>query len=84
MVATEPVEVQVSLEDEDPRVNTRGSLMLGVAAGRDRQYSVVERELVSKSRVCHRHVLYKPPQWLMLIVKGEIILREGLLLCINI
>ena len=36
VVATEPVEVQVRVEDEDPWVNTRGLLMVGTAAGRDR------------------------------------------------
>ena len=30
-MATEPVEVQVRLEDEDPEVNTRGLEMLGMA-----------------------------------------------------
>ena len=32
VVAIEVVEVQVRLEDEDPRVNTRGLVMLGIAA----------------------------------------------------
>ena len=40
VVATEPVEVQVRVEDEDPGVNIRGLVMLGLAAGRSRQCSV--------------------------------------------
>ena len=35
VVATEPVEVQVRVEDEDPGVNTRGLMMLGIAARRE-------------------------------------------------
>ena len=31
VVATEPVEVQVRVEDEGSRVNTRGLVMLGMA-----------------------------------------------------
>ena len=31
VVATEPVEVQVRVEDGDPGVNTRGLVMLGIA-----------------------------------------------------
>ena len=34
VVAGEPAEVQVRVEDEDPRVNTRGLVMEG-GAGRD-------------------------------------------------
>ena len=37
VVATEVLEMQVRVEDEDPQVNTRGLVMLGLAAGRDRQ-----------------------------------------------
>ena len=33
VVAGEPVEVQVRLEDEDPGVNSRGLVMLGRAEG---------------------------------------------------
>ena len=36
VVATEPVEVQVRVEDEDPRVNTSELVMVGAATGRDR------------------------------------------------
>ena len=43
MVATEVVEVQVRVEDEDPEVNTRGLMILGLSAGGDRQCSVAER-----------------------------------------
>ena len=42
VVATEPVEVQVRVEDEGSGVNTRGLVMLGVAAGRGRQFSVAK------------------------------------------
>ena len=51
MVATEPVELQVRVEDEVPEVNTRGFMMLGIAAGRDRQRSVADFE----SKVCQKH-----------------------------
>ena len=37
VVATEPVEVQVRIEDEAPGVNTSGLVMVGTATGRDRQ-----------------------------------------------
>ena len=47
MVATEPAEVQVRVEDEDPGVNTSGLVMMGIATGKEkidrRQYSVAER-----------------------------------------
>ena len=36
-MATEPVEVQVRVEDEDPRVDITGLMILGIAAGEDIQ-----------------------------------------------
>ena len=36
-MAIEVVEVQVRVEDGDPRVNTRGLVMVGTAAGRNRE-----------------------------------------------
>ena len=41
-MATEPVEVQVRVEDEGSGVNSRGFMMLGIAAGRGRQFSVAK------------------------------------------
>ena len=41
VVATEVVELHVRLDDEDPGVNIRELIMLGLAAGRDIQCSVV-------------------------------------------
>ena len=45
-MATEPVEVQVRVEDEDPGLNTRGLVMLGIAVEEHRQYTEVARESV--------------------------------------
>ena len=40
VVATEPVEVHVRVEDENPGVNTSELVMVGAAKGRDRQKTV--------------------------------------------
>ena len=37
-MATEVVELQVRVEDEDPRVNITGLMILGIAAGGDIQW----------------------------------------------
>ena len=39
VVATEPVEVQVRVEDGDPGVNTSGLVMLGTATGKEKMDS---------------------------------------------
>ena len=54
-MATEVVEVQVKVEDEDPGVNTRGLMMLGIAAGGDRQCSVAERAYFFSQERCVIH-----------------------------
>ena len=46
MVATEPVEVQVRVEDDDPGLNTRGLVMLGIAVGEHSQYTEAASERV--------------------------------------
>ena len=43
-MATEPVEVQVRMEDEDPELNTRGLVMLGIAVEEHRQYTEAASE----------------------------------------
>ena len=55
MVAGEPVEVQVRVEAEDPGLNTRGLVMLAIAAGRDSE--LYHREHIFKTRACWTHVL---------------------------
>ena len=40
VVAGEPVEVQVRVEDEDPGVNTRGLVMVGRSAWREHKLYV--------------------------------------------
>ena len=59
VVATESVEVQVTVEDEDPGVNTRGLVMFGIAAARDRQCCVADGAFCEPT-VCRKRVLYRP------------------------
>ena len=64
VVATEPVEVQVRVEDGDPGVNIRGLVMLGiaVAGGKTRVYPDISKEeregllLLITSLVCRPHL----------------------------
>ena len=43
VVATEPVEVQVRVEDGDPGVNIKGLVMLGIAVvgGKKQEYNLI-------------------------------------------
>ena len=49
-MAGEPVEVQVRVEDDDPGVNTRGLVMLGIAVGEHKQCTEAIKESVFLSQ----------------------------------
>ena len=73
-MATEPVEMQVRVEYDDPGLNTRGSVMLGRAVEEHSQLILLKQleRVCFETRICHRYVLFIPSQSLTLIFKERI------------